>query len=145
MSFGAKQLADMKFSLPGIVAIAYVECRNLSPDITLRHCCGLPVAVYTTSVPVEHYGDASCEGESDFEKGGYFEKTKLEFRTTDEIPQNKALAFIVEDAQGEHYVIGAREKPFPMVEVTTSIDKDTNIKSVKVTFSAKKSLVPCVV
>lgn len=72
-----------------------------------------------------------------------YEKTSMEFTTTDEIPNYQELAFIVTSAEGRSYVIGQREHPFPIVEISEKINDDTNIKEVKVTFTRLKSLIPC--
>lgn len=133
----------IKQSLPGIKAISFVPCNLLSPDIVEKYRAGIPVGVFSVSTPIEHYGDASCEAESEYNNGSYLEKTVLQFTTTDEILQRKALAFVVTDVHDKSYLIGCKEAPFPMVDITTKIDDDTNIHEVKVTFTRQKSLIPC--
>ena len=76
-------------------------------------------------------------------EGGYFEKTSLDFTTTDEIPQSQELAFVVTDVHDKSYLIGVMEAPFPIVNITTKVDDETNISEVKVTFQRQKSLIPC--
>ena len=90
-------------------------------------------------------GNASCEAESEYIGGGYFEKTSLDFTTTDEIPQSQELAFVVTDVHDKSYLIGVMEAPFPIVNITTKVDDETNISEVKVTFQRQKSLIPCAV
>ena len=143
----------MTQSLPGIKAISFVPCHLLSPNIVEKHRAGIPVGVFSTSTPIEHYGNASCEAESEYINGGYSEKTVLQFTTTDEILQKPALgsaalnkrelAFVVTDVHDKSYLIGVKEAPFPMVDITQKIDDDTNINQVKVTFQRQKSLIPC--
>lgn len=135
----------MKQSLPGIKAISFVPCHLLSPNIAEKHRAGIPVGVFSTSTPIEHYGNASCEAESEYINGGYSEKTVLQFTTTDEILQKPELAFVVTDVHDKSYLIGVKEAPFPMVDITQKIDDDTNIYQVKVTFQRQKSLIPCAV
>ena len=132
-----------KQSLPGIKAISFVPCHLLSPNIVEKHRAGIPVGVFSTSTPIEHYGNASCEAESEYINGGYSEKTVLQFTTTDEILQKPELAFVVTDVHDKSYLIGVKEAPFPMVDITQKIDDDTNINQVKVTFTRQKSLIPC--
>ena len=67
----------------------------------------------------------------------------LQFTSKQDISQFPAPAFVIKDAQGDTFLIGTREAPFPMVEITETIDKEENIKAYKVTFTRRKSLVPC--
>ncbi len=133
----------MKQSLPDIVAIYKISCDSLVTNITEKCCAHLPIEISVPLTAIEHFGNASCEAEQQYEGGGYCEKTVLQFITTEDVDQYPPLAFVITDAQGQSYVIGTKEKPYPMVEVTKTIDKDTNVNSVKVTFTKRKSLVPC--
>ena len=135
----------MKQSLPGIVSVSRVLCSSLAPNITEQFLSHIPVSLPAQTVRLELCGNASCEAEQEYVNGGYTEKTVLQFHTTEDIDGFPPLAFVVTDAQGQSYVIGTREKPYPMVEVTKVIDKDTDLNSVKVTFTRRKSLVPCVI
>ena len=134
-----------KQSLPGIKAIAFLPCKLLPPNIVEKFLAGVPIGVFSTSTPIEHYGNASCEAESEYIGGGYFEKTSLDFTTTDEIPQSQELAFVVTDVHDKSYLIGVMEAPFPIVNITNKVDDETKISEVKVTFQRQKSLIPCVV
>ena len=132
-----------KQSLPGIKAIAFLPCKLLPPNIVEKFLAGVPIGVFSTSTPIEHYGNASCEAESEYIGGGYFEKTSLDFTTTDEIPRSQELGFVVTDVHVKSYLIGVKEAPFPIVNITTKVDDETNISEVKVTFQRQKSLIPC--
>ena len=133
----------MKQSLPNITAIYYVPCASLVPNITEKYRAGLPVGIFPLPSAIEHYGNASCEAEQEYDNGGYSEKTVLQFNTTEELTQNPPLAFVITDAQGQSYIIGTREAPFPIVEISKTIDKEVHVNTVKVTFTRPKSLVPC--
>ena len=98
--------------------------------------------VFSTSTPIEHYGNASCEAESEYKGGTYYESTTLQFTTTDKIRQMQQLAFVVTDVNNQSYVIDCKEAPYPVVDITTNLDNDNNISHVKVSFSRKKSLIP---
>ena len=135
----------MKQSLPNITAIFYVPCASLIPNITEKYRAGLPVAIFPLPSAIEHYGNASCEAEQEYDNGGYSEKTVLQFTTTDDLSHYPALAFVVTDADGQSYVIGTKEAPYPIMEITQTIDKEVNVNTVKVTFTRRKSLVPCVI
>ena len=135
----------MKQSLPNITAIDYVPCASLIPNITEKYRAGLPVAIFPLPSPIEHYGNASCEAEQEYVDGGYSEKTVLQFTTTDDLSHYPALAFVVTDADGQSYVIGTKEAPYPIMEITQTIDKEVHVNTVKVTFTRPKSLVPCLI
>lgn len=135
----------MKQSLPNITAIFYVPCASLIPNITEKYRAGLPVAIFPLPSSIEHYGNASCEAEQEYDNGGYSEKTVLQFTTTDDLSHYPALAFVVTDADGQSYVIGTKEAPYPIMEITRTIDKEVHVNTVKVTFTRRKSLVPCVI
>ena len=133
----------MKQSLPDIVAVYQVNCADLIPNITEKYRAQLPVGIFPLPSPIELCGKSSCEAEQEYVDGGYSEKTVLQFTTTEDISHYPHLAFVVTDANGQSYIIGTKEAPFPMVEITKSIDKDVHVNTVKVTFTRPKSLVPC--
>ena len=135
----------MRQSLPNIIAIYYVLCASLVPNITEKYRAGLPVAIFPLPSAIEQYGNASCEAEQEYVGGGYSEKTVLQFNTTDDLSHYPALAFVVTDADGQSYIIGTKEAPYPIMEITHTIDKEVHVNTVKVTFTRQKSLVPCVV
>ena len=133
----------MKQSLPALKSIAYLPCSLLPPDTLEKYLTGIPVGIFAAVTPVVYFDSSSCEAEAEYHNGVSYEKTTLKFRTTDEIPRSQDIAFVITDVQGKSYLIGHRELPYPMVAITSVIDKDTNIFEVKVAFSARKSLIPC--
>ena len=135
----------MKQSLPNIIDIYKVPCASLVPNITEKYRAGLPVAIFPLPSPIEQYGNASCDAEQEYVGGGYSEKTVLQFTTTENISQFPPLAFVVTDAGGQSYIIGTKEAPYPIMEITHTIDKEVHVNTVKVTFTRPKSLVPCLI
>jgi len=138
----------MKVSLPSITKIAYLPCSELSPDIVFRYKVKMPVAVYAGTIPITFYGTPSCDTVSEYENKGRLEKATLKFSTLDELPTAFPIAFVVTTANGRSYLIGAMERPFPVVKIestTGAPDGDTATDKVTVTFSAPKALVPCIV
>ena len=133
----------MTQSLPNIISIYTVPCSGLSPNITEKFLAGIPIGVFPLPTAIEHYGNAKCEAEQEYVNGSYSEKTVLQFTSKQDIRQFPPPAFVIKDAQGDTFLIGTREAPFPMVEITETIDKEENIKAYKVTFTRRKSLVPC--
>lgn len=135
----------MRQSLPSIKAIAFLPCSLLSPDILEKYLAGVPIGIFAATTPIEHYGNASCEAVLEYDNGSSMEKATLKFTTTDEIQDAQELAFVLTDVQGRSHIIGHREPPYPMLEIGKVIDKDSNIHEFKVTFSSRKSLIPCAI
>ena len=133
----------MKQSLPGITYIGYVPCSLLPANILQKYQAGVPVGIFQIPTDVEHYGNAKCEAEQEYDNGSYSEKAALSFTTTVNIPNFKHLAFVVTSAEGQSYVTGQREEPFPIVEISEKINDETNIYEVQITFTRLKSLIPC--
>ena len=59
------------------------------------------------------------------------------------IDNRTPMAFVVMDAQEKYFLIGVKEAPYPIVEITKGLSPDANVNDIKVTFSRKKSLIPC--
>ena len=133
----------MNQSLPDIVAVYRVPCSALVPNITEKYRAHMPVGIFPMPTAVELCGKGSCEAEQEYDNGGYSEKTVLQFTTTEELTQNPPQAFVITDAQGKSFIIGTKEAPYPIVEITKTIDKEQHVNTVKVTFTRQKSLVPC--
>ena len=130
--------------LPGITRIAYLPCERLPMDITLRAMSGIPVAIATDATNIEKIGNAVCETEQLFDFNSQIEKVTLSFTTNDEFPTYMDLAFIITDVRGNFFVIGTRERPFPVIkrnDTTASPGSSPSVNSYEVTFSAKKALV----
>lgn len=132
----------MRQSLPGIKSIGYLPCANLSPLIMQKHLARIPIGVFSAITPIEHYGNASCEADGEYDHGRILQKTTLKFSTTDEIPHSH-IAFVVTDVEGKSWVIGRREPPYPIVEILRKKDVSYNITEVEVKFTAQKSLISC--
>lgn len=133
----------MTQSLPGIASISYLPCHNLAPNIMEKHLAGIPIGVYALSTPVEFFGDASCDAESEYTNGAYAQKTSLQFSTCDNIDNSLPLAFVITDVQGNSFLVGCRERPFPIVEIRKVLDVEKNVFEVKVVSNGRRSLIPC--
>ena len=138
----------MKQSLPGIKRIAFVECSLLPANITYRAMAGVPVGIFTTVEDVCKIGEATCETEEQFDNNSQVEKATLTFFTLDELPTYRHLAFVVSTTDGDTFVIGTKELPYPTVKITRSTgtpDGEPSVRKYEVSFTAKKSLVLCAV
>ena len=130
-------------SLPNIVKVFTIPCASLAPNVVEKYLAGLPVGVYPLPTEVEQYGTGSCEAENTLDEGTFYEKTTLQFSTAEEIDNRTPTAFVVMDAQENYFLIGAKEAPYPIVEITKGLSPDANINDIKVIFSGRKSLIPC--
>ncbi|MCR5314373.1 MAG: hypothetical protein K6E52_00555 [Bacteroidaceae bacterium] len=135
----------MSPSLPDIIAIYLIPCDSLPANITEKFRAHIPVSIPDVLTQIEHCGNASCEAVQQSDNGAVSEKTVLQFYTAENICLFPPLAFVITDAQNQSYVIGTKERPYPMVEITKGIDRDANRYSVKVTFNRMKSLIPCLI
>ena len=130
-------------SLPNIVKVFTVPCASLVPNVVEKYMAGIPVGVYPLPTEVEQYGTGACEAENILEEGTYFEKTTLQFTTAEDVSNTTPLAFVIMDAQKKYFLIGSKEAPYPIVEITKNVKTETNVNDIKVTFSRRKSLIPC--
>lgn len=133
-------------SLPGIISIGYIPCKLLQPDITLCAMSGVPVSV-PSPTNVELTGAATCESTTSPDNNTQLEKATLTFYTTDDsIPIGTPLAFVATTVQGQSYIIGRYEQPYPSVKRTRTTgvpDGDRSVLKYEVTFSALHAIVPC--
>ena len=133
-------------SLPGIAKVWYIERDCLPEDVGYRAVAGIPVAFDGTPERVSLQGEGLCELEQSFDNNSYIEKVKLSFETFDEIPNEQHPAFVIETNNGEKYVIGAWERPYPTVKINHSTghpDGDASVRKYEVSYTAKKALALC--
>ena len=133
-------------SLPGIKFIGYVLADNLQREMMNKHLANLPVGIFTDITPIAFCGVPTCEAVSTYNNNGRIEQTTLRFKTLDELPTSRHIAFVVMDCNNQSYVIGQREKPRPIVNIiqnTGTPNGDPAVLSVEVTLYAQKSLIPC--
>ena len=91
-------------------------------------------------------GEAVCEVEQSIDNNSYIEKVKLTFLTLDDVPINQYPAFLFQTIDGDIYIMGAKERPYPTVKITRSTgqpDGDASVRKYEVTFTAKKALARC--
>lgn len=139
-------MKNKKQSLPGIKSIGFVETEKLSPNVMLKGICEIPVAVYADVTDVTFVSAPTCVLGDEYDKHGRLQTVTLNFATNDYIPMYKRLAFIVTDVNGQSYLIGAKEPPFPVMKLSINFgtpggDSSTNLVEVK--HVAIKSLLKC--
>lgn len=124
-----------------------MPAENLQREIMYKHLAGLPVGIFTEVTPIAFVGVPTCEAVSTYNNNGRVEQATLRFKTLDEVPSNKHIAFVITDCNGQSYVIGQHEKPRPIIKTTSTtgtLSGDPAVCSVEVTLYAQKSLIPCI-
>lgn len=132
--------------LPGITRIEYLSVDTLPPDVTLKSLSGVPVGIFSEGTPISHIGDAVCETEDTFENNVTLSKTTLTFSTTEQLPTDCILAFVITTAEGDHYLIGADSLPYPTVKAvanTGTPDGDSAVTKYTISYQNRVSLIPC--
>ncbi len=133
-------------SLPGITKAWYIQRNYLPDDVVYRSVAGIPVTLKEQPISINLKGEAICEVEQSFDNNSYIEKSKLTLYTLDEVPTDQHPAFVIETVDGDKYVIGAKERPYPTVKITRSTgqpDGDPSVRKYEVSFTAKKALALC--
>ena len=131
--------------MPGVIAVRWIKAANLSSHLLEKYIAGVPVALGTIGNEVKLEDTASATGLNSVENNGLTSKAELEFKTMDEVPRDEDIAWAVQDADGNWWLIGTRERPFPVVEISQSTGTpggDPAVATVKVTHSAKIALIP---
>jgi hypothetical protein len=134
--------------LPGIKFIGFVNCDKLQPDIAMRGICGMDVPILTEINAINFVGSPTCECTSEKVNGNRSDTATLKFTATEQLPINAHLGFVVTDSNGNSYVIGCREVPYPKVKLTSNLGKpdgDAAGYSYEVTHVQIKSLIPCII
>ena len=133
-------------SLPGITHVWYILRDYLPDDVIYRAVAGIPIALQNQPISISMKGSAICEVEQSFDNNSYIEKAKLTFLTLDDVPVDQHPAFVIQTVNGDRYVIGAKERPYPTVKITRSTgqpDGDPSVRKYEVSFMTKKALALC--
>ena len=133
-------------SLPGITKAWYIQRDYLPDDVVYSSVAGIPVTLQEQPISINLKGEAICEVEQSFDNNSYIEKSKLTLYALDEVPTDQHPAFVIETVDGDKYVIGAKERPYPTVKITRSTgqpDGDPSVRKYEVSFTAKKALALC--
>lgn len=133
-------------SLPGIQHVWYISRDHLPDDVIYRSVVGMSITLLEQAISINLKGEAVCEVEQSIDNNSYIEKVKLTFLTLDDVPINQYQAFLFQTIDGDIYLLGAKERPYPTVKITRSTgqpDGDASVRKYEVTFTAKKALARC--
>lgn len=131
--------------MPGIIAVMWLKAESLAPHLKEKYIAGVPVGLGVTGHHIELVDVAAASDLQTVENNGLTAKATLEFKTTSPIPKDENVVWVVQDADEKWWLIGAKERPFPVVEVSQSAGTpggDPAVATVKVTHTAKIALIP---
>lgn len=133
--------------LPGINYVAWLRCSSLPAGVARRAASGLPVSVTADSIRIPLCREAECKAETETVNHASFETTTLTFLTSEELPAFTDMAFVIRDAAGSAFLIGAYEHPHPLVRKVWSSGSNNGEPAcwtVEVTLTARRSLIKCI-
>lgn len=113
----------------------------------LHSICGCMVAIAAPSVAVEFVGRPTLKWEGSKVNGTRREKSTLEFSTVHPLPEGENLAFVVTGAGDRQYLIGTRERNYPVINYSDSTGEpggSAAVRTYKITHVAQKSVLPCI-
>ena len=132
--------------LPGIKSIAYVYAEDLTPHITMQTLANVPVGVFArlSFLPFDKK-TALCETDTELDNNSILETATLTFSSCEDVPISAHLCFIISLVNGEHFLIGTKEAPFPSIKRESSSglpDGDSNTTKFTITYCNRVALVP---
>lgn len=131
--------------MPGIIAVKWMHADELAPNIREKFIAGIPVALGAVGNEVTMVDSGTAEGLRSVENNGLTGKATLEFKTLDTVPMDEDIVWATQDADKKWWLIGARERPYPIVEVSQSTGSpggEPVVATVKVSLTAKIALIP---
>lgn len=134
-------------SLPGITNVWFIMHDDLPSDVVYRSVAGIPITLEVVPNEIMLKGEAVCEVEQTYDNNSYIEKARLTFLSLEDVPIDQRPAFVFKTADGDIYIIGSMERPYPTVKITHSTgqpDGDSSVRKYEVSFTAKKALALCI-
>lgn len=128
--------------LPGITRIGYVETKYLPTNIMYKSQAGIPVAIMTNVKPIKFFGMPQIEADMQFVNFGTIEEISIRFDSLDDIPLNRDIAFVVQDANNENFIIGSKEEHAVIHRQYDSSDTDGKATyTYKINHKSRKALI----
>lgn len=134
--------------LPGVKNIHYLDCSHILDNVALRGICQMPVPVLTAINAVDVCDEAECECQTERNGRSRFDTATLKFLSAEQLPNSINLGFVVTDVDGNSFLIGAKEPPFPQIKMTIRFGLPSGDGAgyfYEVTHVAIKSLIPCTI
>lgn len=133
--------------LPGIMRLSYIKCKRLPAFAMFESLNRVIISVPFPTNTIHFYGEATLSWEGSMLNGQRQEKSTLEFKTSDELPMDEPIAFVVTTIYGLQYLIGTREPNYPVInysDSTGTVGKDAAVRTYKVTHLGRKSVLRCI-
>lgn len=131
--------------LPGIIALMWLKAENLPPHVREKYIAGLAVALGASGNMITIVDTAEAKATLTYDDNGLIDNATLEFMTSSPLPTDEDIVWVAQDADGQWWLMGARERNFPVVEVTRATGTpggDPAVSKVKITHTAKIALIP---
>lgn len=107
-----------KLSIPGIRKVGWLYADSLTAQIEKKATAGLLISV-VNEINYIYCWDIQMEISNDYDNGGRLEEVTLKFSTLDSFPKEiNRIAWIAIDNNGAVWLIGKKEKPYPICKVT---------------------------
>lgn len=135
-------------NLPGIRKLFWLRCASLPPLLMQRSRAGIPARVLSGRNEITFSGSPSLETSTEYVNNAEVESVSMEFGSLDELPRDEAIAFFIIDANGDGWLVGTREMPYPTVKRSKSIGAPsgtTTAISYTVELTARKALLEAIV
>ena len=131
------------FNLPGIKKIYLVPCHELPPHLLEHSISGLPTGLMCPTEEVDFVGNPKLEIKSTAMHNRFYEKAELTFNTYQRLEYDTPQAIVVEDVEGNTWLMGYREAPYPIFEFTDSLGFPGEPKKIEyvITFLSEKALI----
>lgn len=132
--------------LPGVRAVYWLNCDKLPNRVDLRGICRMTVPILTDSPQMPIANGAECGCVTEQEGRGFSETASLKFFSDELVHLHVHTGFVVEDVEGNTFLIGSKEPPFPKIKIERRLGSpsgDSAGYAYEVTHTALKSLVPC--
>lgn len=131
--------------MPGIVRVMWLRAEQITPHVAEKYVAGVPVAIGAQGNELRLVTNATAKGITTYENNGLVGECTLEFKTMDSVPMDEDVVWVVQDAEGHWWLIGARERNYPVTEVSSSAGSpggDPAVSTVKVTHKAVVAIIP---
>ena len=133
------------FSLPGIKSIDYLSADGLTEQLAMQSLAGMPLVIHTARTPIVFNGEPTCECTQTNAAVSPSQSIEFSFRSTQQIPDDRYLAFLVTDVNGRSYLIGTKEE-HPLIERVQSFgnpDSEPSTFTYNVQLTSPRALIPC--
>jgi hypothetical protein len=132
---------------PGISKIYFVKCADLTANLMHKKRLGMPISIMAEKTEIQFCGTATLSVVGTWTNGAMQEKATLKFATTQVLPLDEHIAFLILCANGDKKIIGTKEPKYPVVSYTDTTGKiggDANLRTYEINHIALKTALECV-